>query len=190
MTCGIFCFSFALVYVNCFIFSLADVLLMHFSCIFNSFMAFLFPSFTNCGSLSNFFFFPFQFHCPQPVWQHYVYSTVYFAYCYQQAENHKTKQRVFLDAHWKGCFWRWFLMLRGQLSFDCSVLDFISTGNVPCRHAGRLCLENELSFTLLIAWGDCLKMLEEREAIAVVRAAGQRRLNYIHTNRCARKRNN
>lgn len=80
-------------------------------------------------------------------------------------------------------------MLRGQLSFDCSALDFISTGNVPCRHAGRLCLENELTFSLLIARGDCLKMLEEREAIAVVRAAGQRRLNYIHTNRCARKIN-
>lgn len=66
-------------------------------------------------------------------------------------------------------------MLRGQLSFDCSALDFISTGNVPCRHAGRLCLENELTF----ARRDCLKMLEEREAIAVVRAAGKRRLNYI-----------
>lgn len=45
-------------------------------------------------------------------------------------------------------------MLRGQRSFDCSPLDFISTGNVPCRHAGRLCLENELIFTLLIVQGD------------------------------------
>lgn len=45
-------------------------------------------------------------------------------------------------------------MLRGQRSFDCSPLDFISTGNVPCRHAGRLCLENELTFTLLIVRGD------------------------------------
>ncbi len=180
------CFSLCKLFYFFFGWCTFDAFLMHFQ----QFYGFSLSFFYKLWKSVQFFFFPFQFHCPQPVWQHYVYSTVYFAYCYQQAENHKTKQRVFLDAHWKGCFWRWFLMLRGQLSFDCSVLDFISTGNVPCRHAGRLCLENELSFTLLIAWGDCLKMLEEREAIAVVRAAGQRRLNYIHTNRCARKRNN
>lgn len=171
---------------------------MHFSCIYNIFMSF--PSFTNCGRLSNvflFFFYLFFRQCSVSLASASlaapVYCTFYIAYCYQQAKNHKTKWGCFQMLTGKGeclgCFWRWFLMLRGQWSFDCAALDFISTGNVPCRHAGRLCLQNELTFTLLIAWGDCLKMLEEREEIAVVRAAGQWRLNYIHTNRCARKIN-
>lgn len=144
------------------------------------------------------FFFTFsfanvQFHWPQPVWQHQFTAHFILLIVTNKLKIIKKKWGCFQMLTGKGeclgCFWRWFLMLRGQWSFDCAALDFISTGNVPCRHAGRLCLQNELTFTLLIAWGDCLKMLEEREEIAVVRAAGQWRLNYIHTNRCARKIN-
>lgn len=123
-----------------------DAFLMHVQHFYRFFLSFFYKLWRSVQFFLFFFFSftPFQFHWPQPVWQHYVYCTFYIAY--QQTENHKTKWGVFLDAHWKEGMFRvflemiphaersvkfWLLMLWISLTQEMSHVDML--GVYACR---------------------------------------------------------